>query len=287
MTSSTHRLRSPGRRTATALLATAALAAGAAAPAAQAQSTADQYGTAGATGTAVNAITRVDFTTFGTIDERVRRDVQTALDRASLPFRYLRTTDGRILRFLDGPLAPTLSKDGPGPLGLAVGQALTNGTAPAPQLFRALFVTDDPYRPVVASVVTRTQNISQRQDRFSRGVAEGFAKRVPTVYVERTDDKTPHLDEFRRVPGVQIVDDIDTDAGKRRLVELLTSSNGAGTTASTSSNGRISAEPSAAVGRADDGDGLLGPAALLAVVVGGIAFVVAGLGRRRRGRGIA
>jgi hypothetical protein len=286
MTSSTNRLRTPGRRAATALLATAVVAAGPAVSSAQAQSTADQYGTAGATGTAANAITRVDFTTFGSVDEKVRRDVRTALNRAALPFRDLRTTDGRILRLIDGPFGRTVSADGPNALGVAVGQALTDGTASAPRLFRTLFVTDDPYRPIVADVVTRTENISQRQDAFSRGAAEGFAKRVPTVYVERTDDKTPHLDEFRKIPGVQVVDNIDTDAGKARLVQLLTRSNGAAAT-SASDDGRIDAQTQAAVGRADDGNGLLGPAALLAVVVGGIAFVTAGLGRRRRGRGVA
>ena len=286
MTPSTHRLRTPGRRTATALLASALIAAGSAAPSAQAQSTADQYGTAGATGTAANAIIRVDFTTFGTMDERVRRDVRTALDRAALPFRSLRTTDERILRLIDGPFGRTISTDGPNALGVAVGQALTDGTAPAPSLFRRLFVTKEPYRPIVADVVTRTENISQRQDEFSRGVAEGFAKRVPTVYVERTDDKTPHLSEFRKVPGVQFVDNIDTDAGKARLVQLLTRANGAAAS-SAADDGRIDAQTQAAVGRADGGNGLLGPAALLAVVVGGIAFVTAGLGRRRRGRGVA
>ncbi|MDO9407865.1 hypothetical protein [Patulibacter sp.] len=284
MTPSTSRFRTPGRRVATALVATAALvASGPAVSAAQAQSTADQYGTAGATGTASNAITRVDFTTFGTLDERVRQDVRTALDRAALPFRALRTTDGRILRFLDGPIAPTLSKAGPDAVGRGVGEALTGSAPAAPGIFRALFPTDGPYRPVVASVVTRTEDVSKRQDRFSHGVAQGFATSVPTVYVERSDDKTSHVADFRDVPGVDVVDDIDTDAGKRRLVALLTGSSARTTAAPAADDGRIDAETSAAVGGTDDGTGIVGPAALLAVI-GGVLFAVAGPGLRRRRR---
>lgn len=272
-------------RTATALLASVALAAGGpTVAAAQAQSTADQYGTAGATGSASNAVTRVDFTTFGTLDEQVRRDVRVALQRAALPFRELRTTDGRIRSFLDGPLAPALSKDGPVPVGRGVARALTSSTPAAPRIFRALFTTDEPYRPVVASVVTRTENVSKRQDRFSHGVTEGFAGAVPTVYVERSDDETSHVEDFRDLAGVDVVDDIDTDAGKRRLVALLTGSTSTGASASAADDGRIDAETSAAVGGSDDGNGLVGPAALLAVVGGGVLFVVTGVGRRRRGR---
>lgn len=255
-------------------------------PGAQAQSAAAQYNVPSATGTATTGALRVDFASFGAIDADVRRDVDDALRQGGLQFRYVSVGERRLQRFLDSSLGKDLSSDGPEAIGRASGINLVKNGVRGEQVFRALFPREGPFRPFVATVLSRNEDVSDTQAKFVRGVGAGFgASDVPAVYVERSDDKTSHLSEFRNIPGVETIDNIDTQAGKRRLVALLIRGAVARNAPATATSPTLDAQTSAALVEAADGSSSpAGPIALIVAILGGIAFAAGGIFRRRTSR---
>jgi hypothetical protein len=227
---------------------------------------------------------RVDYAAFGRLDKRVRNDIRKALKQGNLLYRYVKTTNKRLNTFIAGDAAKQLTTDGPRALGRQVGTVLTGSSPLAAGVFRTLFGTKFEYRPFVATVLSRGQKVKASHAAFLEGLAAGFgAKPVPTVYVERSDDKTPHVDEFKDIPGVSIVDDIDTPAGKAELVRLLTTGTNAAVADPAGGGSLFRAQKSAAIANVGDDSSSSMPMILLAlVVVGGALFTGGTLVRRRR-----
>jgi hypothetical protein len=267
-----------------AALAVAGLALGAPAVAG-AQAPADaQYGGGGTVTDATTGpqeLRRVDYASFGFGDRNVRREVVRALDEGGLRFRRLDTTDARVQRFIAGTFArKEVSSGGAFALGTKVATTLRSTTPLADRVFHTIFTTDQAYAPIVAVVLTRGDQETAAQGRFVRGLATGFGSTgIPVVYAERSDDRRPHASEFRDIAGVGTVTNIDTAAGRQRLVQLLTGGSSA-TTASSSSRS-VSPKTAAALVAEPDGGSASTVRAMAALLLGGVLFVVAGALRRR------
>lgn len=269
-----------GRRVAVAL----AVLAGALTPVATASAqtaVGNQYSGSTVTTGVETALRDVQYVSFGTGERKVRRDVRRALRESGIPFRDFATTDRRITRLIESDYAKrSLSTGGPESIGRAVATRLAKTGDPSATIFRTLFPRQTPH-PITAVVLSRGDTISPERIAFLRGLAEGFGGvPIPTVYAERTDDPRKHADEYRKIPGVGIVDDVDTKAGRERLVALLTGGTGAGSSASAPT---ISAETTSAVTNPSTASPGAVPYALVLVVLGAGGFVLLTSVRRRRG----
>ncbi len=248
---------------------------------ASAQTAAGSQYSGGAATSAANAaaLKQVQFVSFGTGDRAVRADVRRALDEAGIPFDAFETTDARIKALIASTYAKTqLSTAGPKAVGTAAATRLAKTGDPTATIFKTLFPGVTP-KPVTAVVLSRGDNVSPEQVEFLKGLAGGFgAVPIPTVYAERSDDKRPHLDEYRGIKGVGIVDNVDTAAGRQRLAALIT-----GGTANEGDT-TISADTKAAVVQnAASGDSdVATPIALIVLLLGAGGVVVAGVFRRKR-----
>jgi hypothetical protein len=221
------------------------------------------------------ALRDVQYVSFGTGERPVRRDVRRALREAGIPYRIFTTTDGRISRLIASDYAKrSLSSRGPEAVGTAVATRLAKTGDPSGTIFRMLFPRERP-EPVTATVLSRGDDLSPERIAFLRGVAVGFgAVPIPTVYAERSDDPRKHADEYRGIPGVGVVENVDTPAGRRRLVALLTGAAG--------STPVISAETRSAIIDPADGGAATVPLALVVIVLAGGGFVLLTSLRRRR-----
>lgn len=221
----------------------------------------------------------VQYVSFGSGERPVRRDVRRALREAGIPYRFYKTTDRRISRLINSDYAKrSLSTGGPEPIGSAVATRLAKTGDPSGTIFRTLFPRKRP-EPVTATVLSRGDDISPERIAFLRGLAVGFgAVPIPTVYAERSDDPRKHADEYRGIPGVGVVENVDTPEGRRRLVALLTGAAGSG----SGSAPAISAETRSAITDPADGGAGAVPFALVLVVLAGGGFVLLTSLRRRR-----
>ena len=181
-------------------------------------------GAAGGSGAAAPRAARpILFASFGVLPKRIRRDVERALRDGRVWYRFVDVDRKRLDDFLSSDLARRIAgSSSPRAIGRATAAALSGDGADADAIREALFPdAPDDITPVIAAVLAYGPKESAAHRRFLQGIGVGLRREeVPGVFVERRDTKPSHIDEFekRRVP---VVDDIDTAAGRERLVRLL------------------------------------------------------------------
>jgi hypothetical protein len=163
------------------------------------------------------------FASFGIIPREVRDDVERALREGGIFYRFVEVDRERLDAFLESDLARRIAgSESPRAIGRATAEALSEDGADADAVREALFPdAPDDITPLIAAVLAYGPKETTAHRRFLHGVGVGLRREeVPGVFVERRDTKPSHIDEFekRRVP---VVDDIDTRAGRERLVRLL------------------------------------------------------------------
>lgn len=237
-------------------------------------------GSSAGTGPPANRVAVID---FGLAPKKLRNDIRESLESAGLQVLFSgKLSKARFKTFLASPFLEQLSKDGPGPAGQAFGAQLVDVTPLARQVFPVVFGTRQTFDPVIRAVLTRRSTINDDQEKFAEGVAKGLLSTdVPLAYVERSDAKKSFIDDFKDLK-VLTVDDIDKPAGKLRLAQIML-----GQITTQKAVDAIKVDPAASVTTDTDGSTGATPWILLAVVLGGVAFMATGTLRRRRGGTIA
>lgn len=211
----------------------------------------------------------VAFLQFGVAQKGLQDDVETALSRAGLRVRFLgQSPVSRLKAFLGSAEAKALSADGPKAVGRALGAQLVNPTPALTAAFPRVFGDTTTFSAVTRAVLTRRQGLSDDEVAFQLGVAEGLeSSGIPVAYAEESNVDPSHVKDYARL-DVPTVGDVDTDAGKLRLGQILLRT---GQFANIVGTDRTAAEAEL---KPPGGGGGVAPYALLAGLLGSLALWV-------------
>ncbi|MCW3040855.1 MAG: hypothetical protein JWM31_2760 [Solirubrobacterales bacterium] len=225
---------------------------------------------------------RVAVLEFGKAPKKLQENIAQSIDQAGLQTLFLgQSTKPLFTAFMASPLLGLLSGGGtPNDSGRAFGAQLVNPTPLAEQAFTALFGPTPAFVPAIRAVLTRRANLSTDKVAFLKGVATGLKSTdIPLAYVERSDVKKSFIKSFEKL-HVLTVSDVDKPAGKLRLAKILL-----GQITTQKAVDAVNTTPASAITTDADGGAGATPWVVLAVLLGGVAFMATGTLRRRNTRG--
>lgn len=213
---------------------------------------------------------------FGKSSKQLHDQIASAVTGAGYQPKFLVQTAARFKSFIAGPLATLLSADGTGPVGKALGAQLVNVTPTLLKAFPAIFGPIDGQLSAQRVVLDRRIHLTSANVAFMKGIATGLKSTgIPLAYVEQSTAKKSFVAQFKKL-GVLTVGDIDKPAGQQRLERILR-----GELTTQEAVDAIKVTPASAVTADAGGSGGVTPWFILAVLLGGVAFVAAGPMRRR------
>jgi hypothetical protein len=228
---------------------------------------------------------RVALLQFGRASKKLRDHIKAGVTQAGLQTTLVgNLTKARMDAFLASPLVKLLSVAGITPAGQAFGAQLVNVTPAAQQAFPVLLGKKVAFVPVLRVVLTRSKGLTTDQAKLMKGVALGLKSTgIPLAYAERENIKNTKKSYVKWMKKLDVltVDDVDTAAGKLRLGRILL-----GQITTQDAVDAVKVQPASATTDAGGSAGAT-PWVLLAVLLGGVAFMASGVIRRRAGGGTA